>query len=191
MMNYSYLVGFARGDEAVAIDVSWSATEIIEVAKKDGRKIVAVLLTHTHYDHCNAVGEFVKRNPVPVYLHEDEGEELPKGIEIIKTKDADIIERGGVKIKCLHTPGHSPGSQCYIIDDAIFTGDMLFVDNCGRTDLPGGAPDDLMRSLAKLAGLPENTRVFPGHNYGSKPTSTIGEQRRNNPYMREAIKNGH
>lgn len=182
-MNYAYLVGMKNTKEVVAIDTAWSAPEILEEAGKDGRKIVAVLLTHTHYDHCNAVEELAGKINVPVYVHEEEVGELPKNLNIKNTKEGTVIKEAGLNINCMHTPGHTAGSQCFLIDDALFTGDTLFVDSCGRVDLPGSNPEAMEVSLKKLSHLPENVMVFPGHNYGVTPNSTIGEQKRNNPYL--------
>jgi hydroxyacylglutathione hydrolase len=183
MMNYAYLVGMKDGREVVAIDTAWSAPEILEEAKNDGRKIVAVLLTHTHYDHCNAVEELAGKINLPVYVHEEEGGELPKNLNIKNTREGTVVKEAGLDINCMHTPGHTPGSQCFLIDDVLFTGDTLFVDSCGRVDLPGSSSKDMEVSLKKLSNLPENIVVFPGHNYGVTPKSTIGEQKKSNPYL--------
>lgn len=183
MMNYAYLVGGGSGNEVVAIDTAWSAPEIFRQAEDNGRKITAVLLTHTHYDHCNAVEELAKKINVPIYVHEEEDQSLPNNLNIKKTKEGMVIKEAGVEITCLHTPGHTPGSQCFLIDNALFTGDTLFVDSCGRVDLPGSNPKEMECSLKRLAGLPETIKVFPGHNYGVAPQSTIGEQKKSNPYL--------
>lgn len=183
MMNYAYLVGAASGEAVVAIDTAWNAEQIMGEAKKSGRKIEAVLLTHTHFDHCNAVEEFISKLPVPVYVHEAEMKDLPSGLDIRPTKKDMKIDVAGLSIRCIHTPGHTPGSQSFLVDDAIFTGDTLFVDGCGRVDLPGSSPKEMMSSLSNLASLPDNVTVYPGHDYGPTPTSTIGQQRKNNPYM--------
>lgn len=183
MMNYAYLAGAKNGDSVVAIDTAWNAKEIIDQAEKSGKKVVAILLTHTHFDHCNAVDDFVKKISVPVYVHEKEKGNISKNLKIRETREGTTIEEAGLKISCLHTPGHTPGSQCFLIDDALFTGDTLFVDSCGRVDLPDSNPDDMRISLGRIAGLPENIKVFPGHNYGLSPYATIGQQKKSNPYL--------
>jgi len=183
MMNYAYLVGALDTNLVIAIDAAWDAKKIISEAEKNGKKITAVLLTHTHFDHCNAVDELSKAMKVPVYVHEKEVKNVSNTLNIKTTKDGMTIAEAGLKVLCIHTPGHTPGSQCFLINDAIFTGDTLFVDSCGRVDLPGSNPQDMKSSLLKIASLPENIIVFPGHNYGLVPYSTIGQQKKSNPYL--------
>lgn len=185
MMNYAYLVGADGGDGVVAIDTAWSADQIIAEVKKSGKKIEAVLLTHTHFDHCNAVPELARKISVPVYVHEIEANELPQDLDVRPTGKDTTIEVAGMKIRCVHTPGHTPGSQSFLVGDALFTGDTLFVDGCGRVDLPGSSPKQMLTSLAGLAKLPDHIIVYPGHNYGPTPTSTIGQQKKSNPYFME------
>ena len=183
MMNYAYLVGAENHHSAVAIDAAWSADQILDAAKKSQRKIEAVFLTHTHFDHCNAVPDLAKKISVPVYVHETEADNLPENLNVKSTKKDMVIEIAGLHIRCIHTPGHTPGSQSFLIDNAVFTGDTLFVDGCGRVDLPGSSPREMVSSLSELAALPDDVVVYPGHNYGSAPTSTIGDQKKNNPYL--------
>jgi len=122
-----------------------------------------------------------------VVVHKSEAEFL-KGLapsDLVKTGDGDKIDVGGVEIQLLHTPGHTPGSQCFVVNDRIVSGDTLFIGSCGRVDLPGGSPEELYYSLTqKLMALPDDTILFPGHNYSARPTSTIGEEKQSNPYFR-------
>ena len=185
MMNFSYLAGAKGGDKAVLIDPSWDADELIKAAKDEGRTIEGLLLTHAHFDHANAVEEVAQKLDVPVYVHEAEAKDLPEGLDVRPTKEKSTIEAAGLTITCLHTPGHTPGSQCFMAEDVLFTGDTLFVEGCGRVDLEGGSPEDMVMSLVRLGELPGSTMVYPGHDYGSKNTTTIGEQRKKNPYMNE------
>lgn len=185
MQNFAYLVGSNDGNSCVMIDPSWDAKKLMGEAEKDGRTIEAVLLTHAHFDHVNALEDVAKKVKVPVYVHVAEAHALPKGLDVQTTKEGTTIEAAGLKIKCLHTPGHSPGSQCFMMEGAIFTGDTLFVEGCGRVDLEGGSPDDMVISLSRLGELPGDTVVYPGHDYGGKSTSTIEKQRATNPYMNE------
>jgi glyoxylase-like metal-dependent hydrolase (beta-lactamase superfamily II) len=184
MMNFAYLVGAFDGDEAVLIDPSWDAKKLLNSAEKDNRKIVAILATHSHFDHVNALENVVKKLGIPVYAHENELSEFPQSIDLRSTDEGTVIELAGVKISCLHTPGHTPGSQCFLVENAVFTGDTMFVDGCGRVDLEGGDPQAMVKSLTRLSELPENVIVFAGHDYGSSQVSTIGEQRERNPYLR-------
>ncbi len=184
MMNFSYLVGASQGSEVIAIDVAWDAQKIMDEAKKANRKIAAIFLTHTHYDHCNALDDFIKQNNVPVYVHKQEEKELSQDLNIKPTQEGMKLDLAGLQIECMHTPGHTPGAQCYLIDNAIFTGDTLFVGNCGRVDLPGSSPKDMENSMLRLSKLPEQIVVYPGHDYGDSKTSTIGEEKKSNYYMK-------
>jgi glyoxylase-like metal-dependent hydrolase (beta-lactamase superfamily II) len=183
MMNYAYLVGAENGAGVVAIDTAWSADHILRAAKENNKNIEAILLTHTHFDHCNAAEELARKIHIPIYVHELETEELPGELDVKVTRPDMTIEIAGVSIRCMHTPGHTPGSQCFLVNDVIFTGDTLFVDGCGRVDLPGSDPKQMVASLSRLATLPDQTKIFPGHDYGTSPTTTIGEQKRTNPYL--------
>ena len=107
-----------------------------------------------------------------------------EGYEIIKAESGDKIDVGGIQIQLLHTPGHTPGSQCFLVDNRIVSGDTLFIGSCGRIDLPGSNPEQMYCSLTqKLMALPDDTILFPGHNYSDTPTSTIGKQKQSNPYF--------
>ncbi len=185
MMNFAYLTGPMKGDGVILIDPSWDAKKLIGAAEEAGRRIEAILLTHGHFDHANALEDVTKRIAVPVYVHEAEAKEIPTALDIRTTREGSAIEAAGVTITCLHTPGHTPGSQCFLIGNALFTGDTLFVDGCGRVDLEGGDPEAMVRSLVRLGELPGNTIVYPGHDYGGTKVTTIEEQRQNNPYMNE------
>jgi glyoxylase-like metal-dependent hydrolase (beta-lactamase superfamily II) len=104
---------------------------------------------------------------------------------MIKTESGDKINVGGIEIQLLHTPGHTPGSQCFLVDNRIVSGDTLFIGACGRVDLPGSNPEQMYYSLTqKLMALPDDTVLFPGHNYADRPTSTISEEKKTNPYLR-------
>lgn len=185
MQNFAYLVGARDGDSCVLIDPSWDAKKLMGEAEKDGRMIEAILLTHAHFDHVNALEDVAKKAKAPVYIHVAEAHALPKGLDVHTTKEGSVIEAAGLKFTCLHTPGHSPGSQCFMVEGAVFTGDTLFVEGCGRVDLEGGSPDDMVISLSRLGELPGDTVVYPGHDYGGRSTSTIAKQRASNPYMNE------
>lgn len=186
MKNFSYLVGARNGDTAIIIDPGWEAQKLIEEGKTEGRTITALLVTHTHYDHVNAAQEVATALTIPIYVHEHEVIALPQELDIRTTKEGSIIEEAGLSFTCYHTPGHSPGSQCFLVENVLFTGDTLFVDSCGRVDLEGGNPDEMMQSLHRLSTLPENIIVYCGHDYGKTPVTTIDEQKRDNPHMKNS-----
>ncbi|MFH1653418.1 MAG: MBL fold metallo-hydrolase [Pseudomonadota bacterium] len=183
MMNFSYLVGDPKSGKAVIIDPCWEAEKLIARAMSDALNISFLLATHAHFDHINALEPLCEQLKIPVYVHESEADELPEGIRVEKTKEGTIIPLGDHEFKCLHTPGHTPGSQCFLIDGNLFTGDTLFVESCGRVDLPGGDESVMRASLKRLSELPSSTIVYPGHDYGSKPSSTIDYEKKNNPFM--------
>lgn len=185
MNNFAYLIGAKDGTCCVLIDPAWNAKQLISEAEKNGRTIKAILVTHTHFDHVNALEDVAKKVKAPVYIHGAEAHALPQGLNVTTTKEGSVIKAAGLEITCLHTPGHSPGSQCFMVNGALFTGDTLFVEGCGRVDLEGGSPDDMVISLSRLGELPGETIVYPGHDYGGKATSTIAKQRASNPYMNE------
>lgn len=199
MQNYAYLVGDRESHEAVIIDAAWDVDGLVDIAEKDEMKITAGLVTHFHPDHLGGsmmgmdiigAAELVARVPVKIHLHKSEGSYARKvsGLstsDMVLTEGGDEITVGDIPIKFLHTPGHTPGSQCFLVDGNLVSGDTLFIGSCGRVDLPGSSPEDLWRSLnGTLKVLPESTILYPGHNYSDRTTSTIGDEARTNPYMR-------
>jgi glyoxylase-like metal-dependent hydrolase (beta-lactamase superfamily II) len=133
------------------------------------------------------VEELLAKLPVKVYVHKAEREFLPGlGSDLVKVDNHDTLEVGRLRLTFLHTPGHTPGSQCFLVDGRLIAGDTLFIGSCGRTDLPGSDPSEMYYSLTqRLGALPDDTVLFPGHNYGG-PSSTIGDEKQQNPYMRFA-----
>jgi glyoxylase-like metal-dependent hydrolase (beta-lactamase superfamily II) len=184
MMNFAYLVGDKSTGEAAIIDPGWEGDRLVEVAKKDGLKIAKILATHTHFDHVGEVPSLVSKLDVPVYVHVDEAAGLSNVSNVKTISDGDQIGVGGLNIQVLHTPGHSKGSVCFLIDSLVFTGDTLFINNIGRTDLEGSDPEKMFSSLTKLRQLPDGVVVYPGHNYGPSPVATMGEQKKTNPYLK-------
>jgi glyoxylase-like metal-dependent hydrolase (beta-lactamase superfamily II) len=133
------------------------------------------------------VEELLERVPLKVYVHKAEREFLPGlGSDLVKVDNHDTLGVGRFTLTFLHTPGHTPGSQCFLVDDRLVSGDTLFIGSCGRTDLPGSDPSEMYYSLTqRLGALPDSTLLFPGHNYGG-PTSTLGNEKQHNPFMRFA-----
>jgi len=184
MQNFSYLIGDSK--EAAIVDPGWEVNKILDIAKKHDVNIKYVLLTHTDYDHINGVKDIVNATDAIVYVHKEEANEIKKlGINKIKIiNDNDEFNIGKIKVKVLHTPGHTPGSVCFLIKNKLISGDTLFVENVGRTDRSMADPDKMTNSLKKLKKLDDDIEVYPGHDYGSMPHSTIGHEKKNNPFMK-------
>jgi hydroxyacylglutathione hydrolase len=195
MQNFVYLIGSTETRKVAVVDGAWGIDEILRIVAKDEVEITHALVTHTHPDHVGGrfagmeiegVTELLGKCKAKIVVHKAEAEFL-KGLsasDIVKTESGDRIDVGGVEIQLLHTPGHTPGSQCFLIDNRIVSGDTLFIGSCGRVDLPGSDPEQMYYSLTKkLMALPDDTVLFPGHNYSDQPTSTIGQQKQNNPYF--------
>ncbi|MBI4970434.1 MAG: MBL fold metallo-hydrolase [Candidatus Omnitrophica bacterium] len=187
MENFVYFIGSKSKKEVVVVDCAWDVNAILKVAEKEGLKITAALVSHYHFDHTNGLSGLLKHLDIPVYINKEEAPWM-KGLAASNTKavgSGDSVKVGGIDIKCLHTPGHTPGSQCFHVDDALVSGDTLFINACGRTDLPGGDPKQLYESLTqKLSKLDDKTIVYPGHNYAAQTSSTIGDQKKSNPFMK-------
>ncbi len=196
MQNYVYLVGDPETHECVAVDPAWEIDTIVRAAQDDEMSITGALVTHTHPDHVGGdlfgqeipgVSELLERVPARVYVHKAEREFLRGfGSDLQKVEGGDTLDVGRVRITFIHTPGHTPGSQCFYVDGRLISGDTLFIGSCGRTDFPGGDPEEMYRSLTqRLMALDDQTVLFPGHNYGG-PLSTLGDERRTNPFLRFA-----
>ncbi|MGZ3559599.1 MAG: MBL fold metallo-hydrolase [Thermodesulfobacteriota bacterium] len=197
---FCYLIGDEETQEGLFIDPADDAKKLLSEAKSQGiDKIRYIVNTHSHVDHIMGNAEMVKRTGAKIIIHQEDASALVRTptdlLEMfgamasppadIQVKDGEIIQVGNVVLKVLHTPGHSPGGMSLHLDGMVFTGDTLFVGSVGRTDFPGSSWDILENSIRKkLYVLPGETVVFPGHNYGSTPTSTIQYERRHNPFVR-------
>lgn len=184
MQNFIYLIGDREKHECVMVDPAWDIKTVLEAAAKDEMKVTGALVTHAHFDHVNALDEFLKDVKGKIYCNKDEAEFLKLWASDLKpVGDGDKLSVGNIEITFLHTPGHTPGSQCFLVQEKLVSGDTLFIQACGRCDLPGGDPEQMYYSLKRLAELNENTVLYPGHNYSDGPTSTIGQEKRWNPYL--------
>ena len=200
----TYLVACPHTREAVIIDPAGEEDKILALIQTQGFKLKYILNTHGHADHVLGNLKLKEALNVPVCMHEADdlffsdpaireksSKELglpPPDPADIRLKDEDIVEVGTLNIKVIHTPGHTPGSVCYLVDGNLFCGDTLFVGAVGRTDLTGRSLETLLESLEKrLIVLPKETIVWPGHNYGDTPTSTIGREMEENPYITDFI----
>jgi len=196
MQNYVYLIGSLETRKAALVDAAWEIDEILRLAAQDDMEITYAFVTHTHPDHVGGrfagveiagVAELLSKCKAKVVVHKAEAEVLGDlaPSDLVKAESGDKIDIGGVEIQLLHTPGHTPGSQCFLVDNRIVSGDTLFIDGCGRVDFPGGNAEQMYYSLTqKLMALPDETILFPGHNYAAQPQSTLGEQKKTNPYLR-------
>ncbi|MBM4319754.1 MAG: MBL fold metallo-hydrolase [Deltaproteobacteria bacterium] len=184
MDNFTYLIADPTGGDAAVVDPGWDVAAILSAAAEAGCRIEKILLTHAHGDHAQEAPQLARRTGAAIHLHEKERSLLPPDLPLVATAEGSTIALGSLAIRCLHTPGHTPGSQCFLLGEHLFTGDTLFVDDCGRVDLPGSSPAQMVASLHRLAELPPQTIVWPGHDYGPTPSSTIGRQRVTNPEMR-------
>ncbi len=199
MRNFMYLIGDPKSRKALVVDPAWDVTSLLDTAKRDGYEIVGALISHYHPDHVGGdlwgvkvegVSALLEEVSVPLYVNKNEAEgvKVVTGVsdsDLKRVDDASSLDLGDLQIQFLHTPGHTPGSQCFLIGNRLVAGDTLFVQGCGRVDLPGGDPDQMYYSLTqKLAKLPAETVLFPGHDYGPTETSTIGTELDNNVYLR-------
>lgn len=184
-----YIVIDESSNKIAIIDPGANAQWIMSEIEKQGGSVEAILLTHAHFDHVGAVKELKEKYNVPVYMHSEEENymnidtsqvfgKLPKIYDFIN--NGDIIKIGELEFKCLHTPGHTKGGICYLVEDKVFTGDTLFQGSVGRSDFIGGDYEELIGSIEeKLMTLDKNVEVFPGHG----PKSTIIFERMRNPFL--------
>jgi glyoxylase-like metal-dependent hydrolase (beta-lactamase superfamily II) len=174
--NFSYIIADDSTKEAAVVDPSFNADAIIRVVRDQNLNVKYVIDTHDHFDH-TASNEDIKSNfGAKVVAHK-----LANVNKDVSVVDGDVIRVGNIVIKVIHTPGHTRDSVSLLVDDMLLTGDTLFVGECGRTDLPSGSAEDLYHSLFdKLMKLDDNIKVYPGHDYGPKPYSTIGVEKRTN-----------
>jgi hydroxyacylglutathione hydrolase len=196
---FSYLVADEQAKEGLFIDPSDEHDRLLKEAASQGLTIKYIVNTHHHIDHAMGNKEMVRRTGAKIVIHELDAPELlatprnlldmfgaePSPPADILVSDGQRIQVGNVALQVIHTPGHTPGGMCLHVDGMVFTGDTLFVGSIGRTDFPGGSYEELERSVrSKLYALPGNTVVFPGHNYGMQPSSTIDHERQTNAFIR-------
>ncbi len=185
MKNFTYFIGDKTTKEIGIVDPGWDIHEICSKLDKEQLKLKAVLLTHGHYDHAQGLDELLSIYDVAAYISKYELDALkPKHKNIVEIVDGHIIKIGNVDIKCIHTPGHTPGSQCFKADNILFTGDTLFINGCGRCDLPGSDPKQMYHSLYDvIMKLPNTTLIYPGHKYSKLNYVDLGSQKQTNPYL--------
>jgi glyoxylase-like metal-dependent hydrolase (beta-lactamase superfamily II) len=194
MRNFAYLIGDRQTGDAVVVDPAYAAGDLLDALEADGMHLSGVLVTHHHPDHVGGsmmgfelkgLAELLERISVPVHVNSQEALFVSRitGIamgDLTPHEHGDKVSVGDIDIELLHTPGHTPGSQCFLLDGRLVAGDTLFLEGCGRTDFPGGDSDEMFRSLQKLAQLPGDPTVFPGHWYSLEPSATLSEVKRSN-----------
>jgi hydroxyacylglutathione hydrolase len=199
MANYVYILGDPVSRKAAVVDPAWETNAICDFVEKEGYEIDKILITHYHQDHLGGhmmgqsiegSAEMLKRVKAKVYVnkHEAEGTKRVAGLsdsDLVKVDAGDVFKVGDIDVKFLHTPGHTPGSQCFLAAGNLIAGDTLFINSCGRVDLPGSDPEAMYYSLNQtLKSLDDSTVVYPGHAYSNESSSTIGKQKRTNMYLR-------
>src|SRR5579872_5933325 len=199
MANFIYIIADPATRKAAVIDPAWDVDRIINYSESKGYDLEKILITHYHQDHIggNMMGqniqgaaEMVSRVKAKVYVNKNEAEGVKRvsGLsdsDLVKVEAGDVFKVGDLEVKFLHTPGHTPGSQCFLVNGNLISGDTLFVNSCGRVDLLGSDPEAMYHSLNDtLRNLDDDTVVYPGHAYSNEPSSTIGKQKRTNMYMR-------
>ena len=187
MVNFSYLIGDRTTGEVLMVDPAYGVADLLGVAADDGMSVTGVLVTHHHPDHVGGsmmgysiqgLAELLSHVSVPVHAHREEARLVTRitGLDpadVVAHDSGDVVRAGAVEVSLLHTPGHTPGSQCFLVDGMLVAGDTLFLDGCGRTDLPGSDPEAMYHSLCRLAELPDDTVIYPGHRYSVPSAATL------------------
>ena len=194
MRNFAYLIGDRETGDCVVVDPAYAANDLVDALESDGMHLSGVLVSHHHPDHVGGsmmgfelkgLAELLERVSVPVHVNTHEADWVSRitGIslsDLTSHEHGDKVAIGDVEIELLHTPGHTPGSQCFLLDGRLVAGDTLFLEGCGRTDFPGGNVDDMFRSLQALATLSGDPTVYPGHWYSADPSAPLSVVRKSN-----------
>ena len=198
MDNFIYLVGSKSTREVAIIDPAWDIDALLTHIKEKDLKLTSVLVTHYHPDHIGGgmgghsiegIAELLEKDPVKIFVHKLEAEGVKKvtgvsDIDLNIVESGDHLTIGENDIEFLHTPGHTPGSLCFKANNNLVSGDTLFVQGCGRVDLPGSNSEDMFHSLQKLSALPNETILYPGHNYSAEPYESMERVKEINTYLR-------
>ncbi len=198
MANYIYVIGDRSTGQAVVVDPAYAPEEIVAAVRADGLDVVGVVATHYHADHVGGslmgrpiagVAQLLETCDVPVHVQRAERPWVERGTglaasSLVDHDDGDRLRVGEIEVTLVHTPGHTPGSQCLVVEDRMVSGDTLFLEGCGRTDLPGSDPEEMYRTLqSRLAGFDGAMRVFPGHRYHPAPSAPLAVLRQENPVL--------
>ena len=194
MVNFVYLIGDKSTRECMIIDPAYAVEELLSIAEQDEMKVVGALATHYHPDHVggsmmganiDGIATLLEKTDIPIHVQELEAQWIMRttGVSanhLHQHQPGDTVKVGDIEICLVHTPGHTPGSQCFLVDNRLIAGDTLFLEGCGRTDLPGSNPDQMFESLQTLAALPNQTVVYPGHRYSDPSSRSLAEVRQTN-----------
>jgi glyoxylase-like metal-dependent hydrolase (beta-lactamase superfamily II) len=196
MVNFAYAFGDRESGDAVLVDPAYRPSELVDLVESDGMRVSAVFATHYHPDHVggnlggraqiDGITELLERIDVPIHVQGDEVEWVTRvtGVgedSLVAHDPGDVVAVGDFEVALIHTPGHTPGSQCLLVNGRLISGDTLFLDGCGRTDLPGSDPNEMYRTLTqRLSNIADDTVLFPGHLYSADPSAPMGDVRRHN-----------
>jgi len=194
MVNFVYLIGDRITRETLVIDPAYAVSELLEIAQQDDMKIVGALATHYHADHVGGsmmglniegAAKLLQLADIPIHIQTEEAPWIQRttGVALDSLKlhgSGDKVTVGEIEVTLLHTPGHTPGSQCFLVDQMLVAGDTLFLEGCGRTDLPGSNPEQMYESLQLLGKLDDDVVVYPGHQYSIPKYMSMGEVRSTN-----------
>jgi hydroxyacylglutathione hydrolase len=187
MVNFVYAIGDRRTGECLLVDPAYAVKELVDLVGADHMTVTGVLATHYHPDHVGGsmmghsiegIVELLDHVDCPIHVQRDEVEWVQKSTSVtddhlVAHDSGDVLTVGSVEVSLVHTPGHTPGSQCFFVEDRLIAGDTLFLEGCGRTDLPGSDPAKMIESLRRLAEVPDNTILFPGHRYSIASSATM------------------
>jgi glyoxylase-like metal-dependent hydrolase (beta-lactamase superfamily II) len=193
MVNFVYVIGDRSSGEALVVDPAYAVQDIVNLVEADGMRLSGVLATHYHPDHVGGemggwgvegISALLELVQVPVHLQKEEVPWVERttgvgGSHLVGHDSGDIVRVGSIDVELIHTPGHTPGSQCFLVDGRLVAGDTLFLEGCGRTDLPGSDSEAMYDSIHnRLARVPDDAVLFPGHLYSADPSQSMGETRR-------------
>lgn len=202
MVNFAYAIGDRSSGECLLVDPAYAIDDLVGAVAADDMTVTGVLATHYHADHMGGsmmghtlegVAQLLERVDCPVHVQREEAPWVARTTGIAEAELAvhaagDIVSVGAIDVELVHTPGHTPGSQCFLVEGRLVSGDTLFLDGCGRTDLPGSDPGQMYDSLQRLAGLPDDTLVFPGHRYSMPSSASITAIREQNYVFRPSTR---
>jgi glyoxylase-like metal-dependent hydrolase (beta-lactamase superfamily II) len=204
MVNFVYLIGDRVKRETIIVDPAYAVSELMDIAKQDDMNVVGALATHYHADHVGGsmmgfniegASTLLQLADIPIHVQTDEAPWIQRttGVatdSLVLHQSGDKVAVGEIEINLLHTPGHTPGSQCFLVENMLIAGDTLFLEGCGRTDLPGSNPEQMFESLQLLSKLDDDVIVYPGHQYSIPKSMSMGEVRTTNYVFKPKTKDG-